>query len=179
MAEWQCTGLENRRAKALTGSSPVPAALELNKFMTQKIIQTEVKINNILFGICFFVTILAIAMALLEFFSRGQYPPSNINIFYIGVLAIYALHKEAIRFLQQSEPKRKSKQGELFVYIWIIMTTLLYLLNFLTKGYFSHSPEGLQLNTLMGIAFTAIEVGAVFVLARILKLLMIRFLYKK
>ena len=33
---WQCTGLENRRAKALTGSSPVPAALGLNKNMTQK-----------------------------------------------------------------------------------------------------------------------------------------------
>ena len=147
--------------------------------MNQQIIQAEVKINNILFGICFFVTILAIAMALLEFFSRGIYPPSDINIFYIGVLTIYALHKEAIRFLQQSKADRKSKQGELFVYIWIIMTTFLYLINFLTKNYFSYSAEGLPLNTLMGIGFTALEVGAVFVFARILKLLMIRFLHKK
>jgi Ni/Fe-hydrogenase subunit HybB-like protein len=59
------------------------------------------------------------------------------------------------------------------------MTAFLYLFNFLTKGYFSYSPEGLELNSLMSIGFTAIEVGAVFVFARILKLLMIRFFYKK
>lgn len=146
--------------------------------MTEKIIQAENKINNILFWICFLVTILAIAMTLLEFFSRGAFPPSNINIFYIGVLTIYALHKEAIRFLERSEPKRASRSGEVFVYIWIIMTAILYLINFLTKNYFSYSPDGLELKTLTSIAFTAIEVGMVFVLARILKLLMVRFFYK-
>lgn len=146
--------------------------------MTEKIIQAENKINNILFWICFLVTILAIAMTLLEFFSRGAFPPSNINIFYIGVLTIYALHKEAIRFLERSEPKRASRSGEVFVYIWIIMTAILYLINFLTKNYFSYSSDGLELKTLMSIAFTAIEVGMVFVLARILKLLMVRFFYK-
>ncbi len=146
--------------------------------MTEKIIQAENKINNILFWICFLVTILAIAMALLEFFSRGAFPPSNINIFYIGVLTIYALHKEAIRFLERSETKRAPRSGEVFVYIWIIMTAILYLINFLTKNYFSCSSDGLELKTLMSIAFTAIEVGMVFVLARILKLLMVRFFYK-
>jgi len=147
--------------------------------MTQKIIEAELKINNVLFGICFFVTILAIAMALLEFFSRGIYPPSNINVFYIGVLTIYALHKEAIRFLQKSEPKRKSKQGELFVYVWIIMTAILYVINFLTNNHFSQSPDGLEIGTLMHISFTALEVGAVFILARILKLAMVRFSHNK
>jgi len=145
--------------------------------MTEKIIQAENKINNILFWICFLVTILAIAMALLEFFSRGSFPPSNINIFYIGVLTIYALHKEAIRFLERSEPKRAPRSGEVFVYIWIIMTAILYLINFLTKNYFSYSSDGLELKTLMSIAFTAIEVGMVFVVARILKLLMVHFFY--
>lgn len=147
--------------------------------MSQKIIESELKISNVLFGICFFITILAIAMALLEFFSRGIYPPSNINIFYIGVLAIYALHKEAIRFLQKSEAKRRSKQGEIFVYIWIIMTAILYVINFLTDNYFSQTPDGSAIDSLMRISFTALEVGAVFVLARILKLVMIRFLYNK
>jgi hypothetical protein len=146
--------------------------------MTEKIIKTEIKINNILFWLCFFITLIAIIMALLEFFSRGAFPPSNIGIFYVGILAIYALHKEAIRFLERSEPKRGAKQGEIFVYFWIIMTTGLYLVNFLTKNYFSYSPTGLELKTLMTITFTTIEVGAVFVLARILKLLMVRFFYK-
>lgn len=145
--------------------------------MTEKIIKTETKINDVLFWICFSVTILAIAMALLEFFSQGLFPPSGINIFYIGVLTIYALHKEAIRFLQRSEPKRGPRGGEVFVYIWIIMTAGLYLTNFLTKNYFSYSPTSQELNTLMSITFTTIEVGAVFILARILKLLMVRFFY--
>jgi hypothetical protein len=147
--------------------------------MTEKIIKSEIKINNILFCACFFVTVLTIAMALLEFFSRGIYPPSNISIFYIGVLAIYALHKEAIRFLQRSEPEKGSRGGEIFVYIWIIMTTSLYLINFLSKNYFSYSPDGEELKILINIAFTTIEVGVVFVLARILKLLMVRFFYRK
>ena len=29
LAEWQCTALEKRRAKALTGPSPVPSAKKL------------------------------------------------------------------------------------------------------------------------------------------------------
>lgn len=146
--------------------------------MTEKIIQTETKISNILFWICFFITFLAIFMALLTFFSREAYPPSGINIFYVGVLIIYALHKEALRFLERSAPKKTSRQGEIFVYIWIIMTALLYLLNFLTKNYYSYSPNGYEIRSLMSITFTALEVGAVFVLARILKLLMVHLFHK-
>lgn len=147
--------------------------------MTEKVIQIETKINNILFWLCFFITFLAIFMALLEFFSRGAYPPSNINIFYIGVLIIYALHKEALRFLERSAQKEKSKKGEIFVYIWIVITAGLYLINFLTKNYFSYSTTGEELKTLISITFIALEVGAVFVLARILKLLMVHFFSKR
>jgi hypothetical protein len=146
--------------------------------MTEKLIQVEVKINNVLFGICFFITIIAIAMALLEFFSRGAYPPSNINIFYVGILIIYAIHKEAIRLLRIPKTKRRSKQGEVFVYIWIIMTACLYVVNFLTENYFSQSSDGSKLDSLMNIAFTTLEVGAVFILARVFTLLMSRVLYK-
>lgn len=147
--------------------------------MTEKVIQIESKINIILFWLCFLITLLAIFMALLEFFSRGAYPPSNINIFYIGILTIYALHKEALRFLERSMPKRRPKSGEFFVYVWIIITAGLFLVNFLSKNYFSYSEAGYELKTLMSISFTTLEVGGVFILARILKLLMVRFFYKK
>jgi len=145
----------------------------------KKIIESETKINNILFRICFFITILAIAMALLGFFSRGLYPPSNISVFYVGILIIYAVHKEAIRFLRVPKTEKVSKQGELFVYAWIIITACLYVINFITNNYFSRSPDGLELNTLMNITFTTLEVGAVFVLTRVFKLLMIRFFHRK
>ncbi|MFZ5559223.1 MAG: hypothetical protein ACOZAL_00275 [Patescibacteria group bacterium] len=146
--------------------------------MTEKVIQVETKISNVLFWICFFITLLTIFMSLTEFFSRGEFPPSRINIFYIGVLTIYALHKEALRFLERSSSEKGQKRGEVFVYIWIIMTAILYLINFLNKNYYSYSDDGKELKSLMNITFVTIEVGAVFVLARILKLLMVKFFYK-
>jgi len=145
--------------------------------MTEKIIKTEIRISAILFWICFFITIMTIVMALIEFFTKGAYPPSNINIFYVGVLAIYSLHKEAIRFLEHSQ-ERSQKKGEAFVYIWILMTAFLYLINFLTKNSFSYSSSGYEIHTLMTITYTALEVGGVFVIARILKLIMIKLFEK-
>ena len=76
--------------------------------MTSQIVKSETKINNILFWLCFLISILAVAMTLLEFFSRDEYPPTSISLFYVGVLAIYSLHKEAIRFLEYATPERKS-----------------------------------------------------------------------
>lgn len=145
--------------------------------MTEKIIKTEIKISNVLFWLCFFITILTIIMVLLEFFSRGEYPPTNISLFYIGVLAIYSLHKEAIRFLEHASPERGQKKGEFFVYFWITLTAVLYLINFLTKNYFSYSATGETTRGLMDATYITLEVGAVFILARILKLLMVRFFY--
>jgi len=145
--------------------------------MTEKIIKIETKINNTLFWICFFITFLAIFMSLTEFLSRGAFPPSRINVFYVGILAVYSLHKEALRFLEHSDGEKKQRKGELFVYIWIIITAILYFINFLTKDYFSYSDTGEQLKGLMDITYITLEVGAVFVLARILKLLMIKYIY--
>lgn len=146
--------------------------------MTEKIIQVETKINAVLFWLCFFITILAIAMSLVEFFTRGDFPASRINLFYIGVLAIYSLHKEALRFLEHARSEKAQKKGELFVYLWIVITALLYLLNFITKNHYTVSDGNEQLLALTNIAYTAIEVGMVFVIARILKLIMFRFFYK-
>lgn len=146
--------------------------------MTEKIIQLETKISNILFWLCFFITFLAIFMSLVEFFSKGEFPPSRINVFYIGILTIYALHKEALRFLERSSSEKSQKRGEFFVYLWIVITAVLYLINFLKKDYYSYSLDNRGLSSLMNITFTTLEVGGVFILARILKLLMVRFLYK-
>jgi hypothetical protein len=146
--------------------------------MTEQVIKIETKISNILFWLCFLITIMAITMYLIEFFSRGGFPSSRIGLFYVGVLAIYSFHKEAIRFLEHARSTRSSKQGEFFVYIWILLTAGLFLLDFLCKNYYSINNNGEALMALTNIAYTAIEVGAVFVIARILKLIMIKFFYK-
>jgi len=142
--------------------------------MTERVIKIEKNISNVLFWICFFVTILAIAMNLLEFFSRGAFPTSKIGLFYVGVLAIYSLHKEALRFLEHTHESNGRKNGELFVYLWLIMAAVLYSINFLTKNYYTVSNDGEKLLALVNISYTALEVGGVFILARILKLTMIR-----
>ncbi|MBU2564516.1 hypothetical protein KKA23_02975 [Patescibacteria group bacterium] len=146
--------------------------------MHEPIIKSELRINNILFWLCFLITLIAIFMALLSFFSRGVYPPSQIGMFYVGILIIYALHKEAIRFLDKSKIKKGNKKGEFFVYLWIIITAGLYLIDFLTKNYYSISETGEKLNSIVQISFIALEVGAIFILARILKLIMIKIFQK-
>lgn len=113
-------------------------------------------------------------MNLLEFFSRGEFPTSRIGLFYVGVLAIYSLHKEALRFLEHTHENNGQKNGELFVYLWLVMTATLYLINFLTKNHYIVSNDGEKLLALANISYTALEVGGVFILARILKLTMIR-----
>jgi hypothetical protein len=146
--------------------------------MTEKVIKIEEKINNILFWVCLFITFLTIFVSLAEFFSRGEFPPSRINLFYIGILAIYSIHKEALRFLERSASENIQRKGELFVYLWIVITAILYLINFLSKDYYAYADNGMKLNTLADITFITLEVGAVFLISLILKLLMVRFLYK-
>jgi hypothetical protein len=146
--------------------------------MTEQIIKIETNISRILFWICFFVTLLAIFMSLVEFFSRGAFPTSRIGSFYVGVLAIYSLHKEALRFLEHAHEQKGQKNGEVFVYLWILIAATLYLANFLTKNYFSIDDGGEKLMALTSISYTAIEVGGVFILTRILKLTMVRLFNK-
>ncbi|MBI2624750.1 MAG: hypothetical protein HYW70_00175 [Candidatus Nealsonbacteria bacterium] len=128
----------------------------------------EARINKNLFFICSAVTIAAILMVLIEFFSRGVFPPTRINLFYFGVLIIYSVHKELVRWLGRKEVER---QGEYFVYSWIGLTTTLYIINFLTKDYFNYSPSGQTLDTLRESTIITLEVLAVFIFTRSLKIM--------
>ena len=148
--------------------------------INQKTRLIERKINNTFFYVCLFITFLALGMILIRFFTRGQYPEIGISIFYIGVLLIYSLHKETIRWITEKESEeKKQKPGEWFVFVWIIVATLLYLINFFSKDYYRFSPNGQELYILTEAAFIALEVGAVFILARILKIITLLSLGRK
>ena len=132
--------------------------------------QVESSISRNLFFVSGFISVIAMIMALVEFFSRGAFPPSGINVFYIGVLLIYSLHKEFLRWLDEKEVER---QGEWFLYSWIGLTVVLYIINFWAKGYFSYSQEGMASDSLRGITFLTLEVSGVFILARFSKIIKI------
>jgi len=78
-----------------------------------KIGRIELVINRNLFLICTIITIIVMAMAAIEFLSRGSFFPSRIGFFYIGVLFIYTAHKEMLRWLEE---KGVERQGEIFLY---------------------------------------------------------------
>jgi len=146
----------------------------------QRVRTIETKINRNLFIICGLVTIVVMAMILSQFFTRGAFPPIQITMFYLGVLILYSLHKEIVRWLGQRKIER---QGEYFVYSWIILTTLLFAINFFTKEHFNHSIEGEQLNTLRDVSRLTLEVFVIFIFTRTMKMLKIclvkRQLFKK
>jgi len=71
----------------------------------------------------------------------------------------------------RKEPEEGKRKGEYFVYAWFILTPLLYLINFLTKDYFVYNDQGVLLNALPEITVTSLEVGGVFIVTRILKLI--------
>jgi len=134
----------------------------------KEIRKVEKGINNNLFIICTIVTLVTMAMMTVNFFSRGSFSPAKIGFFYLTVVLIYSLHKEFLRWLGE---KRTLRQGEYFVYAWIILTTILYTINFFCNGYYSYSKEGYEVSTLADVAFTAMEVLGVFVVTRIMKIL--------
>ena len=136
----------------------------------KKIRKVELSVNRNLFLICALITIVAMLMGIIEFFSRGNFPPPGMNVFYIGILFIYSLHKEMLRWLGE---KSKQRQGEWFVYSWILLVFILYIINFLSKDYFSISSQGVHLDALRDITATALEVGLIFVLARLSKVIKI------
>jgi len=130
----------------------------------------EEKINRNLFLICAGVTLVTMAMVLAEFFTCGFFTAIRIEFFYLGVLLIYSLHKEIVRWLGQ---ERVERQGEYFVYAWIALTTFLYIINFLTKGHFSYAPDYDTTGTLKDATLITLEVLAVFIFTRFLKFLKI------
>ena len=136
----------------------------------QQIRRIEAGINRHLFIICGAVTITVMVMTLVDFFTRGNLFTVQIAPFYLGVLMIYSLHKEIVRWLGEIKVER---QGELFVYTWIGLTTALYIVNFVPKNYFSVTAEGLSISTLQSTTILTLEVLAVFIFTRFLKILKI------
>ena len=128
----------------------------------------ELSINQNLFIVCSIVAIVAMALMVTDFFARGAFLPARINFFYLGVVLVYSLHKEIIRWLGEKEMRR---QGEYFVYAWIILTTVLYVINFFSKDFYSYSAEGYRIGTLRDISMLTMEVLGVFIFTRLLKLL--------
>jgi len=139
-----------------------------NRFKQLRGIETG--INKHLYLICGIITIVVMIMTLTEFFTRGRFAPARMNLFYLGVLVIYSLHKELIRWLGKRKIER---QGEYFVFGWITFTTLLYIINFLSKDYFSYSVQGEPTTTLRELSILSLEVLAIFILTRYLKILKI------
>lgn len=133
----------------------------------QQLKAVEYGINKHLFTICSVVTITVMVMTLIDFFTRGNLFTVQIAPFYLGVLLIYSLHKEIVRWLGE---RRAEHQGELFVYAWVGLTTALYIINFATRNYFSVTPDGLSINTLQSTMVISLEVLAVFLLTRFLKI---------
>ena len=148
--------------------------------MPNQNVQTiEEGINNFFYKICLFVTFFTLGMVLIEFFSRGQFPSPKIGIFYLGVLLLYSLHKEFIRWIEEKGTLNQQKKGEYIVALWILITTFLFLINFLTKDYFRYSPTGGELPALEEISFIALEVSTVFIFTRLLKIGTIYFFQRK
>lgn len=137
----------------------------------QEVHLVERRINDMLYSICLAVTYVAIGMSLVRFFSRGEYVSDEINLFYFGVLGLYSLHKEAMHWLMEKEELASRRKGEYFVFLWLILTLVLYVINFATNGHFVVSEHGGELHTLKEITFTALEVGAIFVASRFLKIM--------
>jgi len=132
----------------------------------RKFKKAEFAINKNLFIICAVITFIVMAIVLIEFFTRGAFPPSGINFFYIGILFLYSIHKEILRWLEKKEVER---QGESFVYAWIALVVILYIINFSAKGYFNYSSEGMFVGSLREATRIALEVSAIFILTRISK----------
>ncbi|MBU4205054.1 hypothetical protein KKH26_02680 [Patescibacteria group bacterium] len=105
----------------------------------KEIRETETALNRNLYLICGFITLVTMGMIVIEFFSRGQFFPNHISLFYLGILIIYALHKELVRWLGRRKIER---QGEYFVYAWIVLVTFLYIINFVSKDYYTHLAQG-------------------------------------
>ncbi len=127
-------------------------------------------INKNLYLICGIITVAIMIMISVDFFSRGIFSSAKMSLFYLGVLLIYSLHKEIIRWLGERQIER---QGEYFVYGWIGLTILLYIINFLSKDYFSYSIQGGPVIVLRDVSMLTLQVLAVFIFTRCLKILKI------
>jgi len=129
--------------------------------------EEEAGLSKNLYLLCTFVTLVTMALIVIEFFSRGVFFPNHMDLFYIGILAIYSLHKELIRWLGQRKIER---QGEYFVYAWVILTTILYIVNFASEDYYITLPQGGPNGVLRDVSVLTLEVLVVFIFTRCLKI---------
>jgi hypothetical protein len=141
-----------------------------NNIEFKKIRRIESKINRNLYIICGVVTIVTMVMLCLEFFTCGFFSMVRIEFFYLGVLIIYSLHKEFLRWFEENKIEH---QGEYFVYAWIGLTTLLFIINFLTNGRFYYVLGCDTAGTLKDASLVTIEVLGVFISTRLFKMLKI------
>lgn len=128
-----------------------------------KDIWTEKEVNQQLFFITAILSFITMAMFLVSFFSKGEFPPSSITVLYLGVLVVYAIHKESLRWMKGPQQDLKRK-GELFVYIWIFFTAFLYIIDFLNPGKYnidSSTNPALQSATILSL-----EILVIFILTK-------------
>jgi len=142
----------------------------------KKIRDVEAALSRNLYFICAFVTLVTMVMTVIEFFSRGTFFPTHMNLFYLGVLLIYSLHKELVRWLGH---KKAEHRGEYFVYAWVLLTTILYIVNFISKDYYVHLAQGAPASSLRDISVLTLETLGVFILTRCLKILQLVIKEKK
>ncbi len=141
--------------------------MDTNDKKIKEVRKVESVINRNLFFICTIVTLVTMVLMVTNFLTRGVFLPAKIGFFYLTVVLIYSLHKEFIRWLGE---KKSRHQGEYFVYTWVILTTVLYAINFFCNNYFGYSKEGYTVSTLADISYTTIEVLGIFVVTRIMKI---------
>lgn len=149
-------------------SPKIPQKLQRKIEQLHQLRLTEEKINQNLFLVASGVTAVAMSMMILAFFTRGAFPSAKMHMFYLGVVIVYSFHKELVRWLGD---EKVGRQGEYFVYAWVGLTTIFYILDFLTKGYFSVSSSGEPLEIIRESAALTIEVFIIFLATRGLKLL--------
>jgi hypothetical protein len=124
----------------------------------------ELKINDKLYLTSAILTFLVILMFTIEFFSKGTFPEVKLRTFYIGVLVIYAIHKEVLRWIGIREIERR---GEIFVYLWITFSALIYIIDFFSQNVFTTKNP----SVINDITLTSLEVLAIFILSRISKII--------
>lgn len=139
-----------------------------NKKITHGTVENTISIA--LYRVCMYVTAVAMVMVVVRFFSRGAFPPDNINVFYIGILALYSLHKEALHWILEKEAWPDRRKGEQFVYGWFVLVASLYFVNFLSGDLFDSRYDGGHSHALKEATFLALEVGGVFVISRFIKI---------
>ncbi len=144
-----------------------------NEFKELK--KIEKKVNRHLYQICALITVITMAMVAARFFTRGDFPSTKIGLFYLGILIIYSLHKELVRWMGERKIER---QGEYFVYAWVLFTVLLYVVNFLAKDFFIYSDQGASLATLGETGILTLEIMAIFLITRGSKIIKVYFTKK-